>query len=157
MSEDRMLARVTAEIEALHRYLEGWFRGGLDARTFEPDFVERFDAAFLLIPPAGTVLTREDVARGIRAGRAGNPAFRIAIRAVVVRRVDGERVLATYEEWQKAAKASSAPDNARRASVWFHDDGERLRWLHLHETWLPVAEVEAGGFDFEGLYVPGAP
>lgn len=46
--------QVQREIEALHEFFVGWFTGALDPTRFEPDFMRRFDADFILIPPNGT-------------------------------------------------------------------------------------------------------
>ena len=83
----------------------------------------------------------------MRRAHGSNPDFRIAIRNVVVRRVMPDVVLATYEEWQRNALASTPPDNARLATVAFART-EPLRWLHVHETWLPGEVAAAGPYDF---------
>ncbi len=139
--------RVREEIEALHRFFVGWFTGALAESDFERGFLARFDPAFLLIPPAGTLLGLDALASSIRAGHGSNPRFRIAIRNVRVHRAAGGVVLATYEEWQRNALASRPPDNARIATVWL-EDAEPLRWLHVHETWMPASIAEAGPYDF---------
>ena len=139
--------RVREEIEALHRFFVGWFSGALPESDFEDGFLARFDADFLLIPPAGTLLGLDALASGIRAGHGSNAQFRIAIRNVRVHRAAGGVVLATYEEWQRNALASKPPDNARIATVWFAE-ADPLRWLHVRETWMPDAVAEAGAYDF---------
>lgn len=53
-----LTARVRIEIESLHKFFVGWFSGALSEGRFEPDFFVRFAPDFLLIPPAGTLLTR---------------------------------------------------------------------------------------------------
>lgn len=138
---------VREEIEALHRFFVGWFSGRLSLPQFESGFLARFSPDFLLIPPAGTRLDLGQVSSAIRSAHATNPEFRIAIRNVTtLRRFDGH-VLASYEEWQRNALASSPPDNARIATVLFRDVLP-LRWLHIHETWLPEAIARAGPYDF---------
>ena len=57
-------------------------------------------------------------------------------------------IAATYEEWQRNALASTPKDNGRIATVLFRREEERLRWLHLQETWLPDERMRAGPFDF---------
>ena len=140
-------ARVRAEIEALHHFFVGWFTGVLDEQAFQPGFLDRFDPGFLLIPPAGVVLRLGDLATQIRQAHGSNPKFRIAIRNVRLRRHNDGQVLATYEEWQRNALASIPLDNGRIATVWF-DRSEPLRWLHVHETWMPSVQMQAGPFDF---------
>lgn len=142
-------AEVRDEIEALHCFFVDWFTGK-NAHTeavFERDFVGRFEEQFLLIPPGGTLLDLATLAGAIRSRHASNPDFRIAIRNVVVRRTWDHHVLATYEEWQRNALASTPPDNGRLATVLF-EHKSKLRWLHVHETWLPEAVMQAGPYDF---------
>jgi len=140
---------VKAEIEALHGFFVGWFGGSLpsDAGTFDANFAARFDEEFILIPPAGITQRCEDFFPQVRSAHASNPSFRIAIRNVQVRREERGLVLATYEEWQRNALASTPPDNGRVASVLFRR-AEGLRWLHVHETWLPEEVMRAGPYDF---------
>jgi hypothetical protein len=83
----------------------------------------------------------------VQAGYNTNPTFRIAIRNVTVRRVLGGEVLATYEEWQRNALASTPPENARIATVLFKNS-DSLEWLHIHETKMPEEVAAAGPYDF---------
>ena len=138
---------VRDEIVALHEFFVGWFSGTLPKSAFETQFLSRFSPDFLLIPPAGTLLTLEDFQTGLRAAHGTNPDFRIAIRNVKLRRVLDSHILATYEEWQRNALASKPPDNARIASVLFNRN-QSLEWLHVHETWLPEPVASAGPYDF---------
>lgn len=140
-------AMVREEVEALHRFFVGWFSGALAPDAFESGFLARFDPDLVLVPPAGVLLRLEDIAAAVRGAHASNPAFRIAIRNVVVRRVADDVVLATYEEWQRNALASTPSDNGRLATVVFSKT-EPLRWLHVHETWLPEPVAAAGPYDF---------
>jgi len=138
---------VPAEIEALHAFFVGWFSGRLPTADFEAGFLARFAPDFLLVPPAGTLLSLEQIASSVRSAHDTNPDFRIAIRNVTVRRTFDGHILATYEEWQRNALASTPPDNARIATVIFRDV-RPLQWLHIHETWLPESVARAGPYDF---------
>lgn len=140
-----MVEVVAKEIEALHEFFVAWFTGSIAESEFETGFMARFDPDFLLIPPAGIVLDRDGIASAVRDGYGSNPGFRIAIRNVRVRRVFEGHVLATYEEWQRNALASEPPDNARLATVLFADT-RPLRWLYVHETWMPAES--AGSYEF---------
>ena len=140
-------ARVREEVEALHSFFVEWFSGALAKSEFGPGFFSRFDPDFVLIPPAGSLLKLEDLASSVRQGHASNPDFRIAIRNVEVRRILDGQILATYEEWQRNALASTPPDNARIATVVFKNV-EPLQWLHVHETWLPASVASEGRYDF---------
>lgn len=138
---------VHEEIEALHKFFVNWFSGKLPVDDFETGFLSRFDADFLIVPPAGSLLTLAQLASAIKQNHANNPDFRIAIRNVKVRRTLGNHILATYEEWQRNAKSSTPPDNARIATVLFKNS-EPLKWLHIHETWMPKAVMSADSFNF---------
>ena len=65
----------------------------------------------------------------------------------ILQKMDFSTVLATYEEWQTVGVGGT--ETARRVSAWFrvvvppldNDAATRplllLKWLHVHETWLP--------------------
>jgi hypothetical protein len=138
---------VRNEIEALHEFFVDWFSGRLSLSQFESEFLARFSPDFLLIPPTGTRLNLERLSDAVHAAHATNPKFRIAIRNVtILRRFEGH-VLASYEEWQRNALASTPPHNARIATVLFRV-AQPLLWLNIHETWLPEATAQAGPYDF---------
>tara|TARA_R110000782_G_C14808207_1_gene412516 strand:+ start:418 stop:858 length:441 start_codon:yes stop_codon:yes gene_type:complete len=138
---------VRTEIEDLHQFFVGWFSGALDTNSFDEGFLARFDPDFLLIPPAGIILSLEELNTGIRNTHNTNPDFRIAIRNVKIQRVLESEIIATYEEWQRNARASTPPDNGRLATVIFKKS-DPLKWLHVHETWMPESIQTAGPFDF---------
>jgi hypothetical protein len=135
------------EIEALHAFFVAWFTGQAAESQFGAEFLGRFDPDFHLIQPAGNVLKLKDIAEAIRSRYASNPDFRIAIRNVQILRILPGHVLATYEEWQRNALASTPANNARLASALFSADLPH-RWVHVHETWLPEAIARAGPYDF---------
>ena len=149
MNNDELHNKVSEEIEALHRFFVDWFSGALPATdaVFENEFLARFDENFRLIPPAGEILDFSMLAKGIREIHGSNPDFRIAIRRVTIHRTWNSIVLATYEEWQRNALASTPPNNGRITSALI-DTSDRPRWLHVHETWLPQNVMEAGPYDF---------
>lgn len=140
---------VDSEIKSLHTFFVDWFAGCSPSsdETFFAKFMDRFDPAFLLIPPAGTTLDLDDLANSIKSAHGSNPTFNIKIRNVQIRREWENHVLATYEEWQRNAKASSPPNNGRVATVLFKIE-KRLKWLHVHETWLPQDIMQAGPYNF---------
>lgn len=149
MTDPSIEHRVAVEIEALHGFFIDWFSGNSTNSddVFRDRFLSRFDPAFVLIPPAGKCLQLAQLVQSIRNAHGSNPVFRIAIRRVTVRHAWGDRLLATYEEWQRNARASTPPDNGRIASVLLRMD-QPPRWLHLHETWLPRDVMQAGPYDF---------
>ena len=115
--------------------------------AFEREFLPRFAADLVFIPPAGRFLGLDQLCASIRDGYGTNPDFRIRIRNVRVHREIDGHILATYEEWQRNALASKPPDNGRLATVLFAAS-DRLTWQHIHETWLPDEIMQAGPYDF---------
>jgi len=141
---------VRVEIESLHAFFVQWFSGVAprDDATLVQGFTRRFTDDFVLIPPAGTRLGARQLGDGLERGHGSNPEFRVAIRRVELRLETADLVIATYEEWQRNAKASTPPDNGRVATVVFLRQGDGLRWQHIHETWLPADVMAVGPFDF---------
>lgn len=139
--------RVLREVEGLHEFFVGWFTGALSEGAFASDFLRRFSADLVFIPPAGTLLGLADLSSSVRSGYASNPKFRVQVRRVQVHREFDGYVLATYEEWQRNALASTPADNGRLATVLFSSE-EPLQWLHIHETWLPQGVMTEGPYDF---------
>lgn len=135
------------EIVDLHDFFTAWFNGTAQQDELEPRFLSRVHPGFTFIPPEGVVMTGEHLAAGFRQSHGSNKNFRIQIRDVVVRHEMGNRVLATYTEWQTGAVRSENADNARFSTVLL-ELGEPITWLHLQETWLPEAIRAAGPFDF---------
>lgn len=144
MPDTELQERVREEVEDLHRFFVGWFSGAVAEGEFERRFLARIAPDVVFIPPRGAVLAFDGLAAAIRDGYGNNPSFRIAIRNVTVRRVVGDHVLATYEELQRNALATTPADNARIATVLFRD-GAALQWLHIHETRF---EAPADAYDF---------
>lgn len=143
----RIEQEVRAEIETLHEFFVNWFAGTSPPDSLHELVRTRFDPGFVIVPPSGTLLTLEDLVDGLQAVHGKNPGFRIAIRNVRLRHASGDLVLATYEEWQRNAKASQPPDNARISTALLRKS-KSLQWLHVHETWLPETVRSAGPFDF---------
>ena len=139
--------RVRREVEDLHAFFVGWFGGTLDESAFDERFVPRFSPELVFVPPAGQLLGLSELSEGIRSGHGTNPRFRVEIRNVQIHHVFEGHVVATYEEWQRNALASTPPDNGRRATVLF-GVGDALLWKHIHETWVPPEEMAAGPYDF---------
>ena len=149
-----LLAGVTAEIETLHARFEEWFAGRVarDDAWFDREIAHRFAHEMLLVYPGGARVSRDDLATAVKNAYGCSPEFRIQIRNVTVRPLHSERyALAIYEEWQRNAANSKPPDNGRTSSVVF-EILERtpleLRWLHIHETWVPADVMAADDFAF---------
>lgn len=141
------LNEVRNEIESLHQFFCGWFNGQLPEEEFDSQFLSRFSPDLVFIPPAGNLLGLDDLSASVRAGYASNHDFRIQIRNVTVQHEFDGHIIATYEEWQRNALASKPTNNGRIASVVF-TTGQSLKWLHIHETWLPEEIMDADSYDF---------
>ena len=140
-ADDALLNDVRAEIEDVHRFIAGWFRGDMpaDAGRYQSELAARLAPGFVNIQPAGRVLTREVLLPAIEHGHGTNPRFQIQIRDVELRFVgagDG-LVLATYMELQRGAMQSTPPDNARVSTVLLQRAEHGFSWLHIHETACP--------------------
>ena len=123
------------EIVRLHRVIDGWFRGELDATRLEPDFADALHPEFENIQPSGLVLSKADLLEPIRSAHGANPDFRIDIEEPRLLGTWPGLILATYVEFQTGAR-NSAAENRRRSTVLF-ETGPRLIWRHLQETGLP--------------------
>lgn len=138
---DRLAADAIAEVEALHAFFEAWFLGriGDDDASFAR-LGRALAEDFTMITPDGATIGRAQVLGGLRtmhgAHGGSNPPFRIEIREARARPLGADACLVTYEEWQTLEGAvrrrASTAVLARRA-----DAPDGLRWLHVHETWLP--------------------
>jgi hypothetical protein len=146
---------VSWEVIDLHRFFEAWFGGQCENSDvyFDTRLRNRLAPDFCIVMPGGRMLRGAALLADMRQAHGANLRFRINIRNVEVRSLgeDGKLILATYEEWQKNALNSKPPNNARISSALLKRDDAApngLIWVHVHETWLPGAEVSADPFDF---------
>ncbi len=128
-------AEVRAEVERLHDVFTAWFRGD-DSATLDP-VRDALAPSFVIVSPRGTVADRNATLTGLASARGTwGTTDMIEIENLVVRQRTATTVLATYEEWQSRAGSRKG----RVSTVMFAVDRDRpgeLRWLHVHETWLP--------------------
>ncbi|MFV9673230.1 MAG: hypothetical protein ACNYZH_08385 [Acidimicrobiia bacterium] len=125
-------AAFESEVRELHAFFERWFAG-----TAEPGELERLDVlddSFHMIGPDGR-LQNVDRVRSAIADAYGHRPMQIEIRNV---QVHPSAPVGTYEEWQTidgsiTGRTSSAVMKADPLAP------NGLRWMHLHETWLPDA------------------
>ncbi|WP_246267000.1 DUF4440 domain-containing protein [Nonomuraea typhae] len=113
-----------------HRVIERWLSGEAGPGEFAALAGAHADG-FTLVGPGGVTLTRDQVLAELERLRGAVPGLRIEIREVRVVAEEGPLLVATYQERQ--------PGNARRSSVVLRRTEAGLRWLHLHETWLPAS------------------
>lgn len=125
------------EVERLHAFISGWFRGEIVHDAFEAGFTDRMHPEFENIQPSGRVLKRADLIDPIRAAHGSNPDFRITIREPRVLGTWPGLILGTYVEEQSGARNTDPPDNDRRSTALFLSDGPHLIWRHLQETAVP--------------------
>ena len=137
---DDPAAAATAEIERLHVFFVGWFRGTLAPEAYDTDFLDHVHPEFEYVMPAGRLLTRTETAESMRGAHGTNPDFDIEIRSprLLGAFPEARLIHATYDEWQTGAKNSTPPDNLRRSTVLFQVENDRLLWRHIHETALPA-------------------
>lgn len=134
--QDDLNTRVEREICELHAFFQVWFRGGPEDDDGFARFADALAESFVIIAPSGEAFSRTMTLEMVRAGRAGDPDCRIWIQHVEIRHAGEETVLATYQEWQERGGVT----RGRLSSVLFRVDSNAangLRWLHVHETWLP--------------------
>ena len=135
--------RIAHEIESLHEFIARWFRGDCERSdaAFDAGIARRLAPQLVNIQPSGQTLTLQQLVEPIRAAYGLNPDFRIRISDVVLRYIDdsSKLVLATYLEHQSGARNTIPSSNTRTSSVLFQlePDGDRLVWLHIHETAVP--------------------
>ncbi|MFQ5720726.1 MAG: hypothetical protein ACE5IK_14395 [Acidobacteriota bacterium] len=132
-------ANCRQEVLDLHRFFDDWFNGRVDGSD---EIFQRFssvlDPAFVIIAPDGRIVERDPLLEAMRqahGGRAGG-AFRIWIENESCRAAGTDLWLCTYEEWQ----ASGDESRGRVSTALFAPDSDapnEVRWLHVHETWLP--------------------
>jgi len=132
-------ARWRTEIEELHRFFEAWFRGTLPPEGEALTRLERaLDPDLVFISPAGVRHTTEELLAEIGGAHGSRPELEIRIREPELRWTSGGLLAATYEEWQ----TELGDTTGRTSTVVFRRDDQGpngLRWVHVHESWLPGA------------------
>lgn len=130
--------RVEQEIVELHRFFEAWFRGRLPQdETSLARFADALADDFVIVTPDGVAIEKTEIVDAVRTSHGVDPAAGIWIKNVVTRTRSRTIIVATYEEWQQFG--ADTPRGRLSTVVLENDDGApgELRWLHVHETWLP--------------------
>ncbi|MCL1693816.1 MAG: hypothetical protein M3096_09040 [Actinomycetia bacterium] len=129
-----MIARASFETEVreLHSFFERWFAG--TAERAELSWLDVLDDSFHMIGPDGRLQSVGEIRSAIESA-FGRRSMLIEIRNVWVHPT---APIGTYEEWQTiggdvTGRISSAVMKNDRSAP------NGLRWMHLHETWLPDA------------------
>ena len=130
------------EIVELHRFFTEWMGGVLpDTDATWSGLENGLAPGFTLVTPEGVVHERDALLASLRLshGRyAPERGFKIGIRNFTCRHVEEHTVVVTYEEWQVLDGA----ERGRISTAVFERNPampNRVRWLHVHETWLPTA------------------
>jgi hypothetical protein len=138
---------IRQDIEDLHAFFVAWYNGNLPDHAVDDEFVARLSTDFTIIMPSGTELDYDTLSSAMRQSFGKNPGFRIEIRNVGLIHVTESTAVARYEEWQRNQKGGAETGSGRISTVVFSRQSG-LKWLHVHETWLPEDVVRADPFDF---------
>ena len=125
--------RAAAEVGALHRLLQAWFRaeGEADARAV----LAHFDEGFTMVTPAGRALGFAEFAQAVPGMRGTRPGLIMQISDVAVRHEDARSALVTYRERQIMGEQRT--DRLSTALLLDRADRATPVWRHLQETMLP--------------------
>lgn len=142
MIEQQVAFDCRTEIVELHRFFTEWFTGVLpDTDATWSAFENTLAPGFVLVSPDGMVLEREPLLASLRPMHGSHGAeagFNIGIRNFTCRHVGTRSVIVTYEEWQTL----HGEEKARISTAVFERNPampNRVRWLAVHETWLPAS------------------
>jgi DNA polymerase (family X) len=127
---------VQREIERLHRFFEDWFNGDIPDDDAVFATVESALAPdFNLVSPGGKSLPRAVLLSQFRAAHGSRRGrLRIWIDDLHLHYQARGIIICGYREWQRQGNDTA---RGRRSTAVFEDHGDQLRWLHVHETWLP--------------------
>lgn len=146
MKLDMLETQLREEVIALHDFFVGWYNASLPESAFDTEFMARLDDGFTIIMPSGARLDHETLVSSMRASYGKKPGSHIEIRNVCLLQATGGIAVAQYEEWQYNQQASPGVGSGRISTVIF-SLGDKLQWLHVHETWLPEDIVQANDFN----------
>lgn len=140
------------EVVDLHRFFQEWFRGELpktDA-AFER-FAGVMNGSFHIVSPAGRKTAIEPLKKGLHGAHGSwssasveSPGSKIWIENMHFQKLSDDLGFVTYEEWQ----IKDGPAKGRLSTAIFERDSQApngVRWLHVHETWLPDEDSENPG------------
>ena len=145
---------VAKEVIQLHEFFEDWFRGNCNDtdRVFKRRLLSRMDIDFHIILPNGENYYGDQFWPAMREQHGANPDFEISLRNFSRKLQIGRKTfVVNYEEWQKNAKNSRPANNGRISTAVFVVDNTApngVKWVHVHETWLPAKRIKAESFDW---------
>eukprot|EP00755_Sulcionema_specki_P008564 Sspe_Gene.5971::Locus_1996_Transcript_1_1_Confidence_1.000_Length_710::g.5971::m.5971 len=141
-----MEERCRREVLEVHDYFTKYFQGTIPRETIRT-FRERFAADLTYIYPGGTRGGAGIFDWMEKEAHGSSPEFRIKIdeASFTFRHLADGVCVVNYHEYQKGAR-NSDPTNGRLTTAIYerHEDAPcGVRWLHLHEVWLPAETVSA--------------
>lgn len=128
------------EIDQLHAFFEGYFLGTI-ASDEMGRFADVLGDGFTIVGPHGEESSRDETLAMVRQGHGHTSDMTIRCVDHRLLHADGDTIVATYVEEHRWADGRS---NQRLATVVFATDRAMpngLRWVRVHETWVPL---EAG-------------
>ncbi|GAA4912873.1 nuclear transport factor 2 family protein [Streptomonospora salina] len=136
MGEAESTDACAAEIERLHRVLQGWLSGAVPCSAEEfAAFSDAHIPEFTLITGDGAELTRDQVIGSVRSAHGSAERLRIRTHGTRLAAADTRLLVASFTE-----QHSGTPDaRSRRCTAVFERDPSAphgLRWRHLQETYL---------------------
>jgi hypothetical protein len=125
-------ANAAAEIDALHRLLQAWFRA--EGNADPAAILARFDEGYTMLNPAGKLISYQQFREGLPGMRGTRPTLIMEISDVVVRHVSDTAALVTYCERQ--TQESGTNNRVSTALLLNRADRPTPVWRHLQETWI---------------------
>ncbi len=126
------------EIEELHVFFENWLSGRLEpTQNNYRRFNDVADNKFNLISPNGVLQAGNDLLEDLYQAHGKRKDIKIWTKDKKLLFENSEILVVSYQEWQQEA----AGDKGRISTAVLIFDETKingLRWLHVHETWLPV-------------------
>ena len=123
---------VAVEIERMHQFVAGWFRGEYEQAAFTQGFEDALHRDFERITPSGLVVDRDAQIEMLANANGTSPFFRIATSDIRLIASYPDLLVAGCIEKQSGAR-NSEQVNLRRVTILL-TPGPRLRWLRVHET-----------------------
>ncbi|MCK8785943.1 nuclear transport factor 2 family protein [Roseomonas sp. NAR14] len=131
MPDDSFPARAAAEIDALHRLLQAWFRA--EGEADPAPILAHFDEGYTMVTPLGTRTGYAPFREALPGLRGSRPTLVMEIFDVVVQHAGADSALVTYRERQ--TQDSGSNERLSTALLLHRPDRPTPVWRHLQETW----------------------
>ena len=134
--------KIKQEIIDIHLLFIDWFTGKCDQEDLDNKLAPRFYKETKFISTKGESINYDSLMMMFKNGYAKmNSDFKIAISDVELLQEVGDYVLVNYIEWQTndPNPEVSGNYNTRKATVLISKQTP-FKWLHIHETMLPIPE-----------------